>query len=86
MKTTVYTTKSCPYCVKVKQWLNDHDVAFDEARIDQDPAQMLTMIEKTAQTSVPCTIIQSAEHEHVIFGFDEAKLAAATGVLTCHEL
>lgn len=80
MKTKVYTTKSCPYCVRVKQWLDDHDVMFDEVRIDQDPAQMLEMIEKTAQTSVPCTIITSKGDEKVIFGFDEAKLVAATGV------
>lgn len=79
MKTKVYTTQSCPYCVRVKDWLKNHNVVFDEVRVDDDPAEMLAMIQHTAQTSVPCTIVTSNNDEHVIFGFDEARLTAATG-------
>lgn len=81
MKVKVYTTKSCPYCVKVKQWLEQREVVFDEVRIDRDLKSMLAMVERTAQTSVPCTIVESEKGEEIIFGFDEAKLVAATGVL-----
>ena len=80
MKVKVYTTKSCPYCVKVKQWLEQREVVFDEVRIDRDLKAMLAMVERTAQTSVPCTIIESEKGEDIIFGFDEARLVSATGV------
>ena len=66
--------------MKVKQWLEQRDVVFEEVRIDQDIEAMLSMVERTAQTSVPCTIIESAKGEDIIFGFDEARLASATGV------
>ena len=82
MKTIVYTTKSCPYCVKVKRWLDDHEVQFNEVRIDKNPAEMLAMIDKTAQTSVPCTIVRSKGDKKIIFGFDESKLVAAFVVVS----
>lgn len=52
-------------------------MSFEEARIDQDPSEMLAMIEHTSQTSVPCTIIESSSSERIIFGFDEAQFTTA---------
>ena len=50
----MYTTESCPYCVRAKALLNQRGVtAIDEVRIDLEPAQRAKMIELTGRRTVP---------------------------------
>ncbi len=50
----MYTTESCPYCVRAKALLNQRGVmAIDEVRIDLEPAQRAMMIELTGRRTVP---------------------------------
>jgi glutaredoxin 3 len=51
---TMYTTQVCPYCIRAKQLLAQRGVArIDEIRVDLDPAQRDTMIERTGRRTVP---------------------------------
>jgi glutaredoxin 3 len=51
---TMYTTATCPYCVRAKQVLRAKGVAqIDEVRVDLDPAQRQHMMAITGRRTVP---------------------------------
>ena len=50
---TIYSTAICPYCVAAKNYLTNKGLAFEEVRIDLDPAQRTRMLERAKRTSVP---------------------------------
>jgi glutaredoxin 3 len=50
----MYTTKSCPYCIRAKQLLAARGVTdIQEIRIDEHPEEQAVMIEKTGRRTVP---------------------------------
>ena len=56
----MYTTQSCPYCVRAKALLAQRGVArIDEIRVDLNPAERDTMIELTGRRTVPQIFIGS---------------------------
>lgn len=67
---TVYTTSSCPWCHKVKDFLMEKGVTFKEVDVGRDPQGANEMIDLTGQRSVPVTKIG----EKVIVGYDRAEL------------
>lgn len=69
-KVTVYSTPSCPYCIRAKQFLKDNNVEFEniDVSIDQDKAQ--EMIKKSGQMGVPVIDVDG----EIIIGFDKEKL------------
>ena len=53
-KVLMYTTQVCPYCLRAKALLKQRGVeAIEEIRVDQDPSQRDTMIERTGRRTVP---------------------------------
>ena len=51
---TIYSTLTCPYCVRAKALLKERGVAvLDEVRVDLEPAQRQVMLERTGRRSVP---------------------------------
>ena len=50
----MYTTGTCPYCIRAKQLLQARGVAqIEEIRIDLDPVQRMQMMEITGRRTVP---------------------------------
>ncbi|MFB6190449.1 MAG: glutaredoxin family protein, partial [Candidatus Nanohaloarchaea archaeon] len=49
----VFTTPSCPYCTKVKQWLEENDYDYDEYNVAENREKAKEMIERTGQRGVP---------------------------------
>lgn len=50
----MYSTGSCPYCLRAKALLRERGVeAIDEIRIDERPAERAVMIELTNRWTVP---------------------------------
>ena len=50
----MYTTGTCPYCIRAKQVLQAKGVAqIDEVRVDLEPAQRQHMMEITGRRTVP---------------------------------
>ncbi len=70
MKVKVYSTPTCPWCVRVKEFLKSHDVKFEEANVAEDQAAAKEMVEKTGQMGVPVTMVDG----EFIVGFNEEKL------------
>ena len=42
---TVYSKNNCMQCKMVKKWLTEHDVAFNEINIDEQPDQVQTVLD-----------------------------------------
>ncbi len=50
----MYSTATCPYCIRAKQLLHDRGVEqIEEIRVDLDPGQRGRMIEITGRRTVP---------------------------------
>ena len=49
----IYSSDYCPYCMRAKQLLNNKGVAFNEIKVDGEPALRAEMVRKAGQTSVP---------------------------------
>ena len=69
----VYTTSSCPWCIKVKNYLKSKDVLFEEANVGEDMLAREEMLSKTKQMGVPVLDINGT----VILGFDKPAIDLA---------
>ncbi|QTD44725.1 glutaredoxin 3 [Ottowia testudinis] len=50
----MYSTGTCPYCIRAKQILKAKGVTeIEEIRVDLDPAQRATMMQMTGRRTVP---------------------------------
>jgi len=50
----IYTTATCPYCIRAKQLLRERGVEhMEEIRIDVDPSQRAKMMEASGRRTVP---------------------------------
>lgn len=50
---TIYTTDTCPYCVRAKQVLQQHDVPFVELDVTNNPDKRAWLVTQTGQRTVP---------------------------------
>ncbi|MBS0502095.1 MAG: glutaredoxin 3 [Burkholderiaceae bacterium] len=76
---TVYTTGTCPYCIRAKQLLAARGVTdYEEIRVDLQPEQRLAMMERTGRRTVPQIFIGAT---HVGGCDDLMALDAAGGLL-----
>ena len=70
-RVTVYTTPSCPYCNKLKQYLNKHGVRYTDINVAADQRAAQEMVRKSGQRGVPQTDINGK----IIIGFDVPKIS-----------
>ena len=50
----MFTTLTCPYCIRAKALLQQRGVtAIDEVRVDLEPEQRMRMVELTGRRTVP---------------------------------
>ncbi len=69
-KVTVYSTNSCPWCKKTKEWLKEHKVKFSNKNVEEDEKARNEMIEKSGQMGVPVVDIDGT----VIVGFNPDEM------------
>jgi glutaredoxin 3 len=50
---TIYTTVTCPYCIRAKQVLNAKQVKYSEIDVTEDPETRKFLVEATGQRTVP---------------------------------
>ena len=77
-KVVVYTTPSCPYCTKVKQYLSKHGIKFSEIDVASNQNAAQEMVRKSGQRGVPQTEIGG----QMIIGFDTQKLSRILNIPT----
>jgi glutaredoxin-like YruB-family protein len=69
----VFTTPSCPYCTKIKQWLEENNYDYKEHNVAEDKEKAREMVEKTGKRGVPQTFVG----DEAIVGFQPDKLEKA---------
>jgi glutaredoxin 3 len=67
---TVYTTPTCPWCNKIKSYLDEKGVTYDEVDVATDYQAAQKMVSLTGQRSVPVV----TKGEHYIVGYDPDRL------------
>ena len=53
----VYSTPTCPWCIKLKTWLNGKGIGFEDIDVSADQEAAQEMIRKSGQMGVPQTEI-----------------------------
>lgn len=69
----VYSTNSCPWCVKAKNYLKSVNVEFEELNVQEDMVARDEMISKSKQMGVPVLDINGT----IIVGFDKNSIDKA---------
>lgn len=73
---TVYSTPTCPFCIRAKQYLKESGINFTDYDVGSDQAKAQEMIDKSGQMGVPVIIID----DKIIVGFDKEKIKEALGI------
>lgn len=71
----VYTTNTCPWCVKVKNYLKSENIDFEELNVQDDMVAREEMVKKSNQMGVPVLDINN----NIIIGFDKPSILKALG-------
>lgn len=53
MTVRVYSTDSCPWCVKAKEFLDSLGVVYESVNVSGDRAAAMELVKKTQQMGVP---------------------------------
>ena len=70
MKIIVYSTSTCPYCDKAKEFLKKNKVKFKDIDVNENKQAAMEMIQKSGQTGVPVIDVDGV----IVKGFDQDKL------------
>jgi len=73
MNVKIYTTKTCPWCKKTKEYLNQKNVSYGTVDVGENKEAANEMIEKSDQMGVPVTDINGT----IIVGFDKDAIDKA---------
>lgn len=75
---TMYSTATCPYCIRAEQLLKQKGVAnLVKIRIDEDPSEQEKMIARTGRRTVPQIYIGETH----VGGFDDIAALDRAGKL-----
>lgn len=69
----VYSTDSCPWCVKAKQYLKSKGVEYKEINVAEDMEGREEMVNLSGQMGVPVVNINGT----IIVGFDRPAIDEA---------
>ena len=72
-KVTVYSTKTCPWCHKAKEFLKQNKIKFIDKNVADDESARNEMTEKSGQMGVPVIDIDGT----IIVGFDVEAIKKA---------
>ncbi len=69
-KVKVYSTLSCPWCHKAKEFLKEKGIKFEDINVGANQKAANEMVEKSGQMGVPVIDIDGK----IIVGFDKEEL------------
>jgi len=76
LKIKIYTTPTCPYCRKAKEYFRSLGLEFKEVDVTKNPREAELMVKKTGQMGVPVIEIGNK----IVIGFDKAKIDRLLGI------
>lgn len=72
----VFTTPTCPWCVRVKKYLRQRNVKFREIDVARDATAARDLVRRTGQMGVPVVEIDGRP----IVGFDKPQIDRLLGL------
>jgi len=75
-KVKVYSTPTCPYCIRAKQFLRDNNIEFENFDVSADQQKSEEMVKISGQMGVPVIDIEG----QIIVGFDKDAIKKALGI------
>ncbi|MFA6215403.1 MAG: glutaredoxin domain-containing protein, partial [Patescibacteria group bacterium] len=69
-KITIYSLPTCPYCLRLKAYLNERKIEYTDYDVADDETKAKEMIDKSGQMGVPVIEINGK----IIVGFDKEAL------------
>ena len=72
----IYSTPTCPYCIRVKQFLKENKIVFEDLDVSSSQEAAEEMIQKSGQMAVPVLDIDGK----IFVGFDKERIKAALGL------
>ena len=66
----LYTTQSCTYCLRVKEFLSERQVDYVEYDVEDDVKARQRMMELSQHTTIPTIVVG----DEVVVGFDPKRL------------
>ncbi|MDD4894356.1 MAG: glutaredoxin domain-containing protein [Candidatus Omnitrophica bacterium] len=75
-KILVYSTPTCPYCIRTKQFLKENNIVFEDMDVSTNQAAGEEMVRKSGQMGVPVLDIGG----EIIVGFDRERIKTALGL------
>lgn len=69
----VYSTPTCPWCIKAKQFLTENKIKYADINVADDQQAAQEMIDKSGQMGVPVLDIDGK----IIVGFDMEEIKKA---------
>ncbi len=71
----VFSTPTCPWCHKVKDFLKEKGVKFEDHNVAADLEKRKEMMDKSGQLGVPVLEIDGT----IVIGFDQEKIEHLLG-------
>ena len=72
----VYSTPSCPWCNRLKQYLRQNNIKFRDIDVSKDMKAAEEMVKKSGQQGVP----QADINGQIVVGFDKKKIDKLLGI------
>jgi glutaredoxin-like YruB-family protein len=72
----VYSTPSCPWCVRAKAYLEENGIPFTDVDVSKDVAAAREMVKISDQMGVPVITIDG----NVVVGFDKKRIDELLGL------
>ena len=73
MKVKVYSTPTCPFCIKAKKFLKKRGIPFEDIDVSENEKAAENMLDKSGQSGVP--VIELGKK--ILVGFDEEEMQEA---------
>ena len=69
-KVVIYSTPTCPYCKRAKEYLSRKGISYTDIDVAQDKEKAKEMTQKSGQMSVPVIIVD----DEIVVGFNQGLL------------
>lgn len=76
MSVIIYSTPTCHYCHRAKDYLKEKKVEFTDIDVSVDTIKAQEMVDKSGQMGVPVLDINGT----LVIGFDKAKIDQLLGL------
>jgi glutaredoxin 3 len=74
-KVVIYTTPTCPWCHRAKEYLSKKGIPYTEYNVAADREKAKEMIDKSKQMGVPVIMVDN----EIVVGFNQPKLDSLLG-------